>query len=39
MSNGRNSIEFVLWDIPSRSVHSEASYEPIRNDVQMGIMC
>jgi hypothetical protein len=32
--NGRTQIELVSWDIPSSSVHLEASYEPCKNDVQ-----
>jgi hypothetical protein len=32
--NGRTQIELASWDIPSGSVHLEASYEPLKNGVQ-----
>ena len=32
--NGRTQIELAAWDIPSGSVHLEASYEPLKNGVQ-----
>jgi hypothetical protein len=32
--NGRTQIELASWDIAAGSVHLEASYEPLKNDVQ-----